>query len=90
MEEGTRKDFGLVRAARSDRDGNLVLRKSARNFNPLAAMARRGAIAEVEQPDPDQIHLAGIYVDRIVRLTPAQSAERPIEKTTVRTRKETS
>ena len=83
-----------MRAARGDRHGNLVFEQSARNFNPLAAMAGRITIAEVDELvepgeiDPDQVHLPGIYVDRIVQLSPEQSAERPIEKTTVRSRGE--
>jgi 3-oxoacid CoA-transferase subunit A len=96
LEQAVRADFGLVRAARGDRHGNLVFEQSARNFNPLAAMSGRITIAEVDELvepgvlDPDHVHLAGIYVDRIVQLTPQQSAERPIEKTTVRSRKENS
>lgn len=92
LEHAIRADYGLVRAAKGDRHGNLVFEKSARNFNPLAAMAGRITIAEVDELvepgelDPDQVHLPGIYVDRVVQLTPEQSAERPIEKTTVRTR----
>lgn len=92
LEEGIRADFGLVRAAKGDRHGNLVFHQSARNFNPLAAMSGRITIAEVDELlapgelDPDQIHLPGIYVDRVVQLTPEQSAERPIERTTVRAR----
>ncbi|MFC5502116.1 CoA transferase subunit A [Lysinimonas soli] len=94
LERAIRADFGLVRAARGDRHGNLVFEQSARNFNPLAAMAGRVTIAEVDELvdagelDPDEVHLPGIYVDRIVQLTPEQSAERPIEKTTVRIRPE--
>ncbi len=96
LEQAIRADFALVRAAKGDRHGNLVFHQSARNFNPLAAMSGRVTIAEVEQLvepgeiDPDQVHLAGIYVDRIVRLTPEQSAERPIERVTVRQREENS
>ncbi len=92
LEQAIRSDFALVRAATADRHGNLVFEQSARNFNPLAAMAGRITIAEVDELvepgriDPDQVHLPGIYVDRVVLLTAKQSAERPIEKTTVRTR----
>ena len=92
LEQAIRADYGLVRAAKGDRHGNLVFHQSARNFNPPAAMSGRITIAEVEELvepgelDPDSVHLAGIYVDRIVQLTPEQSAESPIEKTTVRTR----
>ena len=94
LEQAIRTDYGLVRAARGDRHGNLVFEQSARNFNPLAAMAGRITIAEVDelvepgQIDPDQVHLPGIYVDRIVQLSPEQSGERPIEKSTVRSRGE--
>ena len=92
LEQGIRADFGLVRAAKGDRHGNLVFHQSARNFNPLAAMSDRVTIAEVEQLvepgeiDPDEVHLPGIYVDRIIELTSEQTAERPIEKTPVRAR----
>jgi 3-oxoacid CoA-transferase subunit A len=92
LERGITTDFGLVRAARGDRHGNLVFNKSSRNFNPLVAMAGRIAIAEVEELvepgeiDPDQVHLPGIFVQRVVALTPDQCAEKKIEKVTVRSR----
>ena len=92
FETAIRADFALVRAAKGDRHGNLVFEKSTRNFNPLAAMSGRISIAEVDEIvepgelDPDDIHLPGIYIDRIVQLTPEQASELPIEKTTVRTR----
>ena len=92
FEQAIRADFALVRAAKGDRHGNLVFEKSARNFNPLAAMSGRITVAEVNEIvepgelDPDQVHLPGIYVDRIVLLTPEQATELPIEKTTVRQR----
>ena len=94
FEEAIRADFGLVRAAKGDRHGNLVFEKSARNFNPLAGMSGRITIAEVDEIvepgelDPDQIHLPGIYVDRVIELTREQSTELPIEKTTERKRGE--
>jgi 3-oxoacid CoA-transferase subunit A len=72
MERGIRADVSLVKAWKADRSGNLVFRKTARNFNPMAAAAGRVCVAEVEQIvevgaiDPDQVHLPGIYVDRIV------------------------
>ena len=75
LEEAITTDFGLVRAWKGDRHGNLVFRSSSRNFNPLAAMAARVTIAEVEELvepgelDPDQVHLPGIYVHRVVALT---------------------
>jgi 3-oxoacid CoA-transferase subunit A len=92
FEQAIRADFALVRAAKGDRHGNLVFEKSTRNFNPLAAMSGRITIAEVDEIvepgelDPDQVHLPGIYVDRVVQLTPQQATELPIEKTTVRQR----
>lgn len=92
LEQAIRADFGLVRAAVGDRHGNLVFHQSARNFNPLVAMSARVTIAEVDrilepgELDPDRVHLPGIYVDRIVQLTDAQSAELPIEKITTRQR----
>jgi 3-oxoacid CoA-transferase subunit A len=85
-------DFGLVRAWRGDRHGNLVYRDSARNFNPLAAMSGRVTIAEVEELvepgdlDPNQVHTPGVYVHRVVALTPEQAADKRIEKRTVRPR----
>jgi len=94
LEHGIRADYGLVRAAKGDRHGNLVFEQSGRNFNPLVAMSGRVTIAEVDELvdpgeiDPDQVHLPGIYVDRIVQLTPQQSADRPVEKRTVRYRQE--
>jgi 3-oxoacid CoA-transferase subunit A len=94
LETALRTDFALVRAAKADRHGNLVFDQSARNFNPLAGMAGRITIAEVEEVvepgaiDPDAVHLPGIYVDRVVRLTPEQASDLPIEKRTVRTRNE--
>lgn len=83
-------DFALVRAARGDRHGNLVFDKAARNFNPLAAMAGRVCVAEVEELvepgalDPDQVHLPGVYVHRVVALSPEQAADKRIEKRMVR------
>ncbi len=94
METAIKTDFALVRAAKADWHGNLVFEKSARNFNPLVAMAGRVTIAEVDevvepgQIDPDEVHLPGIYVNRVVHLTREQANDLPIEKRTVRTRKE--
>ncbi len=85
-------DFGLVRAWRGDRHGNLVYRDSARNFNPVAAMSGRVTIAEVEELvepgelDPNQVHTPGVFVHRVVALTPEEAAEKRIEKITVRPR----
>ncbi|MCX4533022.1 CoA transferase subunit A [Streptomyces sp. NBC_00841] len=89
LEQGITTDFALVRAAKGDREGNLVFAKSSRNFNPLAAMAGRITIAEVEELvepgeiDPDAVHLPGIFVQRVVALTPQQAAQKLIEKMTV-------
>ena len=94
LEEAIVADFGLVRAARGDRHGNLVFNRSSRNFNPLAAMAGRITVAEVEelvepgQLDPDEIHLPGIYVQRVLPLTPQQAADKRIERRTVTESKE--
>ncbi|WP_306337088.1 CoA transferase subunit A [Streptomyces sp. KL118A] len=90
LERAIRTDYALVRAAKGDRHGNLVFRRSARNFNPLAAMAGRVTLAEVEELvepgaiDPDAVHLPGIFVRRVVALTPEQAADKLIEKRTVR------
>ncbi|MFJ9057998.1 CoA transferase subunit A [Streptomyces sp. NPDC102409] len=89
LEHSIRTDFALVRAAKGDRHGNLVFNKSARNFNPLAAMAGRVTVAEVEELvepggiDPDHVHLPGIFVQRVVALTPGQAADKKVEKRTV-------
>jgi 3-oxoacid CoA-transferase subunit A len=86
LEKGLVGDFALVKAWKADPLGNLVYRKTARNFNPLAAMAGRITIAEVEeivevgQLDPDEIHTPGIYVQRLVLGT---NYEKRIEKRTV-------
>jgi len=68
-------DYGLIRAWKADTSGNLVFRLTQRNFNPLMAMAATTTIVEVEEDivkagelDPDLIHVAGIYVDRMVRI----------------------
>ncbi|WP_309649729.1 CoA transferase subunit A [Nocardioides sp.] len=90
LEEAITADFGLVRAWKGDRHGNLVYKDSARNFNPLAAMCGRVTIAEVEvlvepgEIEPNDVHTPGVYVQRVVELTPAQAADKRIEKRTVR------
>lgn len=89
LEEAITCDFALVHAQRGDRFGNLVFNKSARNFNPLAAMAGRVCIAQVEELvepgelDPDEIHLPGIYVHRLVHV--GSDFEKKIERRTIRT-----
>jgi len=87
MERSLRADVALVKAWKADKSGNLVFNKTARNFNPLAAMAAKVCVVEVEEIvelgelDPDQIHLPGIYVQRLVlNATP----EKRIEQRTVR------
>ena len=92
LEEAIVADFGLVRAWKGDRHGNLIYRQSARNFNPLAAMSGRVTIAEVEELvepgelDPNDIHTPGVYVQRVVALTPEQAADKRIERVTTRPR----
>jgi 3-oxoacid CoA-transferase subunit A len=71
LEKALKADFALVRAWRADRWGNLVFRKTARNFNPVMATAARITIAEVEelvepgQLDPDRVHVPSVYVKRV-------------------------
>ncbi|MEA9563706.1 MULTISPECIES: CoA transferase subunit A [unclassified Xanthomonas] len=87
LETALHADVALVKAWRADTAGNLVFRKTARNFNPACAMAGRICIAEVEEIvalgtiDPDHVHLPGIYVDRLVLNT---APEKRIEQRTVR------
>ncbi|NYG54448.1 3-oxoacid CoA-transferase subunit A [Nocardioides perillae] len=96
MEEAITADVALVRAWRGDRHGNLVYRDSARNFNPLAAMCGRVTVAEVEELvepgelDPNLVHTPGVFVQRVVALTPEQAADKRIEKRTVRPRPDTA
>ncbi|HHU09608.1 MAG TPA: CoA transferase subunit A [Intrasporangiaceae bacterium] len=96
LEEAIVTDFALVRAVKGDRHGNLVFNKSARNFNPLAAMAGKITIAEVEELvepgelDPDQVHLPGIYVHRVLPLTAEQAADKRIERRTITETTETT
>ena len=87
METALRADVALVKAWKADEAGNLVFRRTARNFNPACAMAGRLCIVEVEEVvpvgsiDPDQVHLPGIYVHRIVH---NPQPEKRIEQRTVR------
>src|SRR6516165_3505777 len=89
LERGLVADLAIVHAWTGDREGNLVYRKTARNFNPVMATAGRVTVAEVErlvEPgklDPDHIHTPGIFVKRIV---PLASFEKRIEQRTVRRR----
>ncbi len=96
LERAIVADFGLVRAWKGDRHGNLVFRDSARNFNPLAAMCGKVTIAEVEhlvepgELEPNQVHTPGVFVQRVVALTPEQAADKRIERRTVRPRAESA
>jgi 3-oxoacid CoA-transferase subunit A len=87
LETALTADLSLVKAWKADKAGNLVFRKTARNFNPACAMAGKVCVAEVEEVveigdiDPDQVHLPGIYVDRIVH---NPTPEKRIEQRTVR------
>jgi 3-oxoacid CoA-transferase subunit A len=89
LETALRADFAFVKAWKGDRFGNLVYRKTTRNFNPMMASAARVTIAEVEQMvepgalDPDSIHTPGIFVQRIVK---GAAYEKPIEQRTTRKR----
>ena len=89
LEHAFDADFALVKAWKGDRHGNLIFRKTSRNFNPMMAMAGRITIAEVEELvdagelDPDQIHVPGIFVQRIFQGT---DYEKRIEQRTVRKR----
>ena len=75
LEEAITGDFALVKAWKADTMGNLIFRKTARNFNPMAATAGKITVVEVEQIvavgelDPDQIHTPGIYVNRVIKGT---------------------
>jgi 3-oxoacid CoA-transferase subunit A len=87
MVRGLKADFALVKAWKGDREGNLVYRKTARNFNPMMATAAKVTIAEVEnlvevgELDGDSVHTPSIYVKRIFK---GELYERRIERRTVR------
>jgi len=86
LEEALQGDFSIAKAWKADPHGNLVFRKTARNFNPMAITAGKIAVVEVEELvgegelDPDQIHLPGIYVNRLI----VGEFEKNIEQRTVR------
>jgi len=88
METGLVADLSIIKAWKADARGNLVFRKTARNFNPMMATAGKVTVVEVEEIvptgslDPDAIHTPGIYIDRIVQTVP----EKRIEQRTVRSR----
>ncbi|MCE8510699.1 CoA transferase subunit A [Ruegeria pomeroyi] len=90
LEEGIFADLSIVKAWKADDTGNLIFRKTARNFNPPAAMCGKVCVAEVEEIvprgsiDPDHIHLPGIYVHRLIQ----GQHEKRIEQRTVRKREE--
>jgi 3-oxoacid CoA-transferase subunit A len=92
LETGLVADLSIVKAWKGDHEGNLIYRKTARNFNPMMASAGKKCVAEVEilvptgELDPDAIHTPGIYVDRLVKST----FEKRIEQRTVRQRHEQS
>lgn len=87
LEHALYADFAIVKALKADRHGNLLFSKSARNFNPIMATAAKVTIAEVEEIveagelDPDEVHVPGIYVDRVVL---GERYEKPIERRTTR------
>jgi len=89
MESGLKADLSIVKAWKGDRSGNLIYRRTARNFNPMMATAGKVCIAEVEELveigdlDPDQIHTPSIYVDRIIQGT---NYEKRIERRTTRSK----
>jgi 3-oxoacid CoA-transferase A subunit len=89
LERAIKADFALVKAWKGDRWGNLVYRKTTRNFNPMMATAAKVTVAEVEEIvdlgklDPDTVHTPGIFVDRIVQ---GAKYEKRIEQRTVRAR----
>jgi 3-oxoacid CoA-transferase subunit A len=90
LEESIVADVALVRAAKVDRAGNCVFHASARNFNLPAAMSGRLTVVEAEQVvevgeiGPDEVHLPGVFVQRVVELTPEQATHKDIEKRTTR------
>ena len=87
METGLTADLSIIKAWKADTEGNLVYRKTARNFNPMMATAGKATVVEVErlvQPgelDPDNIHTPGIFVDRLIR---GAKFEKRIERETTR------
>lgn len=93
METGLTADLAIVKAWKADTEGNLVYRKTARNFNPMMATAGNKTVVEVEELveigelDPDQIHTPGIFVDRIII---GNNYEKRIEQATTRERSETA
>lgn len=93
MERGLTADLSIVKAWKADAEGNLVYRKTARNFNPMMAAAGKATVVEVEHVvpigslDKDNIHTPGIYVDRVVK---GATFEKRIERVTTRPRQQTT
>ncbi|GGL22592.1 MULTISPECIES: CoA transferase subunit A [Caulobacter] len=93
MERGLTADLAIVKAWKADAEGNLVYRKTARNFNPMMATAGKATVVEVEEIvaigalDKDAIHTPGIYVDRLIK---GATFEKRIERVTTRPREEKS
>ena len=93
MERGLVADLAIIKAWKGDAEGNLIYRKTARNFNPMMATAGKATVVEVEHLvpvgdlDPDQVHTPGVYVDRILQ---GAVFERRIERVTTRPRAETA
>ena len=89
MERGLVADLSIIKAWKGDAEGNLIYRKTARNFNPMMATAGKACVAEVEELvpvgglDPDTIHTPGIYIDRILE---GAAYEKRIERVTTRPR----
>jgi 3-oxoacid CoA-transferase subunit A len=92
MERGLTADLSIVKAWKADAEGNLIYRKTARNFNPMMATAGKATVVEVEEIvavgalDKDNIHTPGIYVDRVLK---GAKFEKRIERVTTRSREET-
>ncbi len=91
MERWLRADLAIIKGWKADTEGNVIFRKTARNFNPVMATAAKVTVAEVEEVvpagtfDPDQIHTPGIYVDRVIQ---SSRNEKRIEFRTTRRRGE--
>ncbi|MBL4603184.1 MAG: CoA transferase subunit A [Emcibacteraceae bacterium] len=91
LETGLKADVSLIKAWKADKEGNLIFKKTARNFNPMMASAGKVSIVEVEELvetgelDPDQIHTPGIFIQRIIV---SKNLEKRIEQLTTRTKKE--
>lgn len=94
LEEAITTDVALVRAAVADRHGNALFHAAARNFNPVAATAGRLTVLEAERVvevgeiPPDDVHLPGVFVQRVVELAPGQAAAKRVERRTTRSPQE--